>query len=70
MSCGRSPGTVHGATGVGNLEEVWSNALLSSRGCLRRNASRHVEDKFMEQEVQWILDELGEEHTIRWLVGR
>ena len=62
MRCWRAAGNVDGATSVGDLEEVWSNMLLSSRE--RRNASRHVADKSMEQDVQWVLDELGDGRNV------
>ena len=38
--------------------------LLSPRGCLRQNASWHVADNHMEQDVQWVLDELGDGRNV------
>ena len=55
MTCWQAAENVDGAVSVGDLEEVWSNVLH----CLRQNASSHVVHNHMEQDVQWVLDELG-----------
>ena len=40
------------------MHEFLSDVLLSSRDCLRRNASRHVADTCMEEDAQCVQDEL------------
>ena len=64
MTCWRDAGNVDATTSVGDLEEFWSDVLLSSRECLMRHASRHVADTCMEEDVQWVLDEVEDGRNV------